>query len=76
MFQALLLTTIRRRLAAQHLIKMGHKKIGIVGYERKVRIIRDRYEGFSKVLKENKIKENFFIEIPVGTLDLIRYWRK
>jgi len=57
-------------LAARHLLSLGHRNIGIVSFELKVRIIKDRYLGFKEVLKKNGIEEKFFIEIPAGAIDI------
>ena len=51
-------------LAAEYLVKINNKRIGIITFDLKIKIIKDRYNGFKKILNQNNIKESFLIEIP------------
>jgi len=53
------------KLAAEYLIKNGHKKIGFISSDLKIQIFKDRYNGFSKILKKNELKEKIKVEIPL-----------
>jgi len=53
------------RIAAQFMLECGHKKIGIVTYDREVYIFNQRVAGFLSVLGENGIKEQFILEVPL-----------
>jgi LacI family transcriptional regulator len=46
--------TLGGYMAADHLIKLGHKKIMYFTFD-KLRGMRKKYEGFKKALKENKL---------------------
>jgi DNA-binding LacI/PurR family transcriptional regulator len=52
------------KLAVNHLIELGHRKIGIVGGARDVSSSQKRYEGFIEALKTARIKlnKNFITE--------------
>ena len=58
------------KIAAKYLLDLKHRKIGIVTFELKVRIIEDRYRGFTDELSKNKTKPVFCTEIPIGKLDI------
>lgn len=53
-------------LAADYLLKQGHKKIGIIGSKLTIMNLRNRYSGFKNVLTKHGLKEEFFIEFPIG----------
>ncbi|MGM0366031.1 MAG: LacI family DNA-binding transcriptional regulator [Actinomycetota bacterium] len=53
------------KIAAQFLLECGHRKIGIVTYDREVYIFNQRVAGFLSVLKEKGLKEQFIMEVPL-----------
>jgi len=57
-------------LAADYLLEIKNKRIGIITFDLKIKIIMDRYKGFKKVLEENGLQEIFLIEIPVDSKDI------
>ena len=52
----------------QHLIELGHTRIGFLGHSKSGRITIDRYAGYCEALKENNIPihKNYFVEAPNG----------
>lgn len=63
-------------LAADYLLKINNKRIGIITFDLKIKIIKDRYCGFKKVLDQNAITENFLIEIPSDTENIFEELEK
>jgi LacI family transcriptional regulator len=63
-------------LAADYLLKINNKRIGIITFELKIKIIKDRYNGFKKILDQNGLKEDFIIEIPVDSKNIIEELKK
>ena len=57
-------------LAAEYLLKINNKRIGIITFDLKIKIIKDRYNGFKKILDQNNIKGSFLIEIPSDSEDI------
>ncbi len=51
-------------IAGEHLLKMGHNKIGILSYDSRIEIVERRREGFTEILKSAGIKSGFDLEIP------------
>lgn len=45
-------------IAAEHLIKLGHKKIACITGPLNIKLCRERLRGFRDCLKENKLKHN------------------
>ncbi len=58
-------------LAADYLLKINNKRIGIITFDLKIKIIKDRYSGFKKILDQNGITENFMIEIPSDSENIL-----
>ena len=58
-------------LAADYLLKINNKRIGIITFELKIKIIKDRYNGFKRILEQNRLLENFLIEIPVDSKNIL-----
>lgn len=58
-------------LAADYLLEIKNKRIGVITFDLKIKIIMDRYKGFKKVLEENGLQEIFLIEIPVDSKDIL-----
>ena len=50
--------------ATEHLIKLGHKKIGVISSPQKIKIYQDRLKGYKKALEDNNIefKQNYVFE--------------
>lgn len=50
--------------ATNYLIGLGHKKIGVISSPQKIKIFKDRLEGYKKALKENGIvyKEEYTVD--------------
>jgi len=50
--------------ATNYLIKLGHKKIGVISSPQKIKIFQDRLKGYRQALKENNIeyREDFIAE--------------
>ncbi len=50
--------------ATNYLIKLGHKKIGVISSPQKIKIFQDRLKGYKQALKESSIKyrEDFIAE--------------
>jgi DNA-binding LacI/PurR family transcriptional regulator len=50
--------------ATEYLIKLGHKKIGVISSPQKIKIFQDRLRGYRKALHDNGItcKEDLIIE--------------
>lgn len=51
-------------IAANYILENNHKNIGIITYDTKVHIFKERISGFTSVLKKEGIKEKYIIEIP------------
>jgi len=58
-------------IAAQHLLENKNRKIGIISFDLRIKILKDRYNGFKSRLKENNIDEEFLIELPVDTVNIL-----
>jgi len=56
------------KLAADYLVKTGHRKIGVLTYKLKIKIFDDRYRGFKNELKKNNLKELFCLELESENL--------
>ncbi len=54
--------------ATNYLAKMGHKNIGYLRSSYRVNNFRERYEGFAKALRHNKLKENHDFVLELGSL--------
>ena len=50
--------------ATNYLIKLGHKKIGVISSPQKIKIFQDRLKGYKQALMDNNIdyRENFIAE--------------
>ena len=50
--------------ATNYLIKLGHKKIGVISSPQQIKIFQDRLKGYKQALKENDIeyREDFVVE--------------
>lgn len=44
--------------ATNYLIRLGHKRIGVISSPQKIKIFKDRLKGYKQALKENKITYN------------------
>jgi DNA-binding LacI/PurR family transcriptional regulator len=55
------------KIAGEYLIKMGHKKIGILSYDPRIKIVKKRKEGFINALKDAGLEAGFVLEIPIQT---------
>jgi len=53
-------------LAAEYLLDMGHKNIGIITYPLKYTVLNDRISGFMKVLKKAGIEPGLMWELEVS----------
>ena len=53
-------------LAAEYLLDMGHKNIGIITYPLKYTVLNDRMSGFLKALKKAGIKPGLMWELEVS----------
>ncbi|MCL4417798.1 MAG: LacI family transcriptional regulator [Actinobacteria bacterium] len=58
-------------IAADYLLKNKNKKIGIITYELKVKILKDRYLGFKNILEKNNMSEGFLIQLPIDTVNIL-----
>lgn len=54
--------------ATDYLAGMGHKKIGYLSSSYRINNFRERYEGFSKALRNNDITENRDYVLELGSL--------
>lgn len=63
-------------LAADYLLKINNRKIGIITFDLKIKIINDRYIGFKKILDQNALTENFLIEIPSDSENILEELEK
>ncbi len=45
-------------IATEYLIKLGHKKIGIISVDMKINTVRERFEGYKKALNDYGIEFN------------------
>lgn len=52
-------------IAAKFLLENNHKRIGIISYDTKVHIFKERVEGFISILNKNRLKEEFILEVPI-----------
>jgi len=52
------------KIAARFILENNHKNIGIISYETRVHIFKERVRGFTDVLKKEGIKEKYVIEVP------------
>lgn len=59
-------------IAAQYLLDNENKKIGIITFDRRIKILKDRYNGFRSKLNKYNIKEEFIIELPVDTINILK----
>ena len=59
------------RLAAQHLVSMGHTSITYVGGPSGLDQVRDRRAGALAVLKEAGLGENALVEVTAARLDVV-----
>ena len=53
------------KIAAKFLLGNNHKRIGIISYDTKVYIFRQRVKGFIDTLNENGLMEEFVLEVPL-----------
>ena len=68
-FQVLIDDELGGYLATKHLIELGHEKIALLCDDPMVSpVLRKRFEGFKRALKEANISYNdrFFIQIPIN----------
>lgn len=59
------------KLAAEYLVKAGHKRIGFISSDLRIQIFKDRYNGFSDILKAENLREEFITEIPLPSYNKI-----
>ena len=52
-------------IAAKFLLENNHKRIGIISYDTKVHIFKERVEGFISILNKDELKEEFILEVPI-----------
>ena len=53
------------KIAAKFLLDNNHKRIGIISYDTKVYIFKQRVKGFIDTLNKNGIREKFVLEVPL-----------
>ena len=58
-------------IAAEYLLKNKHKKIGIITSDLKIKIFKDRYNGFKNRLNQDNTDEEFLIEIPMNESNIL-----